>query len=230
MSTLLLRLSGPLQSWGFDSRFETRRTGKEPTKSGVIGLLAAALGRRRDESLDDLNVLRCGVRVDKEGTLLHDFHTARTKSGNTYVTHRYYLSDATFLVGLECDDDVWLETLRQALLKPVFPLFLGRRSCVPTMPIVVGIRKTNLLESLRTESWQLSEYMQRRESKRGNVTLRIVTDASTDDRYAYAQKDLPVSFNPGSRVYTYRPVKEQQYLVLENIIAESTTHDAMSEL
>jgi CRISPR system Cascade subunit CasD len=230
MSTLLLRLSGPLQSWGFDSRFETRRTGKEPTKSGVIGLLAAALGRRRDEPLDDLNVLKFGVRVDKEGTLLHDFHTARTNSGNAYVTHRYYLSDATFLVGLESDDDAFLETLHKALLKPVFPLYLGRRSCVPTMPMVIGIRKTDLLESLRTESWQLSEYMQRRESRHENVTLRIITDAPTDDRYAYAQKDLPVSFDPGSRVYTYRPVKEQPYLVLENIFTENTTHDAMSEL
>ena len=65
MSTLLLRLAGTLQSWGDDSKFEIRRTEKEPTKSGVIGLLAAALGRRRDESLDDLIQLKFGVRVDK---------------------------------------------------------------------------------------------------------------------------------------------------------------------
>jgi CRISPR system Cascade subunit CasD len=229
MSTLLLRLSGPLQSWGSDSRFETRRTGREPTKSGVVGLLAAALGRKRDEPLDDLNCLKFGVRVDKEGTLINDFHTARTKR-NTYVTHRYYLSDATFLVGLESDNDVWLETLRQALLHPAFPLFLGRRSCVPSVPIVVGMREGNLLESLSEESWQLSPYMQQREKRHGNVTLRVVTDASADDRYAFAQKDLPVSFDPGSRVYTYRPVKEQQSVVIEGVTADNTMHDAMSEL
>lgn len=44
MATLLLRLAAPLQSWGSDSKFETRKTGREPTKSGVVGLLAAALG------------------------------------------------------------------------------------------------------------------------------------------------------------------------------------------
>ena len=76
MSTLLLRLAAPIQSWGNDSRFEVRRTGKEPTKSGVIGLLAAALGRSRADSLDDLCSLRFGVRVDQEGQLLRDFHTA----------------------------------------------------------------------------------------------------------------------------------------------------------
>ena len=44
MATLLLRLAAPLQSWGSDSKFETRKTDREPTKSGVVGLLAAALG------------------------------------------------------------------------------------------------------------------------------------------------------------------------------------------
>ena len=59
MATLLLRLAAPLQAWGADSKFETRKTGREPTKSGVIGLLAAALGLRRDET-EPLN--RAAVR------------------------------------------------------------------------------------------------------------------------------------------------------------------------
>lgn len=50
MATLLLRLAAPLQSWGSDSKFETRKTDREPTKSGVVGLLAAALGLRRDDT------------------------------------------------------------------------------------------------------------------------------------------------------------------------------------
>ena len=100
MATLLLRLAGPLQSWGVDSKFETRGTLDFPTKSGVIGLLAAALGYSRDEPLDRLNKLKFGVRVDKEGVRLHDYHTAKGKK-DTYVTHRYYLSDAVFLAGLE---------------------------------------------------------------------------------------------------------------------------------
>lgn len=70
MATLLLRLAAPLQAWGADSKFETRKTGREPTKSGVIGLLAAALGLRRDEreALLRLTGLRFGVRVEREGS------------------------------------------------------------------------------------------------------------------------------------------------------------------
>ena len=75
-STLLLRLAGPMQSWGTRSRFTERDTELEPSKSGVIGLICAALGRTRTESVDDLSQLRMGVRVDFQGTLSRDFHTA----------------------------------------------------------------------------------------------------------------------------------------------------------
>ena len=123
MATLLLRLAAPLQSWGADSKFEIRKTEREPTKSGVIGLLAAALGLRRDDAagLQPLCGLRFGVRVDREGALLEDFHTAGNptprqvqaarRKGRTpdapYVTRRYYLADAVFLVGLESGDEIW---------------------------------------------------------------------------------------------------------------------------
>ena len=65
MATLLLRLAAPLQSWGMDSKFETRKTNREPTKSGVVGLLAAALGIRRDEpdracAFESVCALACG--------------------------------------------------------------------------------------------------------------------------------------------------------------------------
>jgi CRISPR system Cascade subunit CasD len=228
MSTLLLRLAGPLQAWGYDSKFETRRTGREPSKSGVIGLLAAALGRKRDESLDDLNQLRFGIRVDKEGELLRDYHTVQAKK--PYVTYRYYLSDATFLVGLESEDDAWLESLRQALLNPAFPLFLGRRSCVPTMPMVVGIRSAGLLEALREEPWQLSLWMQNKEKKKGHTILRLITDASPDDESAFTQKDHPITFHPANRSYAYRPVKEQAPVIMKDFLPENTDHDPMREL
>ena len=73
MPTLLLRLAGPMQSWGTTSRFDERDTQLEPSKSGVIGLLCAALGRDRAESVDDLAALRMGVRVDREGVPMRDF-------------------------------------------------------------------------------------------------------------------------------------------------------------
>ena len=124
MNTLLLRLTAPLQAWGSDSRFETRRTGREPSKSGVIGLLAAALGRSRADSINDLCQLQFGVRVDQEGQLLRDFHTAHQGEKTAYVTERYYLCDAVFLVGLASEDEELLQTLERALHAPVYPLFL----------------------------------------------------------------------------------------------------------
>ena len=67
MSTLLLRLAAPIQSWGVASKFDTRDTAREPSRSGVIGLLSAALGRSRTDNLDDLKTLRFGVRIDRTG-------------------------------------------------------------------------------------------------------------------------------------------------------------------
>lgn len=230
MSTLLLRLAGPLQAWGADSKFETRRTGREPSKSGVIGLLSAALGRTREESIDDLSALRFGVRVDKEGQLLHDYHTVQMLSGKTYVTHRYYLSDATFLVGLESENEAWLEEIQKAILHPAFPLFLGRRSCVPSQPIVVGIRRTDLIDALKQEPWQLTTWMQKQERKKGNYFLRFLVDALPDDRGAVALKDLPVSFHLVNRKYAYRAVKELTPIALEAAFPKETEHDAMAEL
>ena len=129
MATLLLRLAAPLQSWGADSKFETRKTNREPTKSGVIGLLAAALGLRRDDAagLARLNGLHFAVRADREGSLLVDFHTAnreedRKKGKAPYVTYRHYLQDAVFLVGLESEDTALLQELETALKHPVYPL------------------------------------------------------------------------------------------------------------
>ena len=75
MSTLLLRLAAPLQAWGLDSKFNIRQTGNVPSKSGVTGMLAAALGRSRDESVEDLASLRFGIRVVREGKLICDYHT-----------------------------------------------------------------------------------------------------------------------------------------------------------
>lgn len=151
--TLLLRLEGQLQSWGYRSRFSDRDTGTEPTKSGVIGLLCCALGRDRSEDPTDLAALRMHVRVDREGRLLCDFHTAGGgtfrgrsdyyapnsaggKGKNPIVTQRHYLQDASFLVALE-GDEALLTRLYAALQDPVWPLSLGRRSCPPAASVWV---------------------------------------------------------------------------------------------
>ncbi|MBW2135904.1 MAG: type I-E CRISPR-associated protein Cas5/CasD [Deltaproteobacteria bacterium] len=155
MKTLLLRLTGPMQSWGTQSRFSYRDTEMEPSKSGVIGLLCAALGRPRSHPVDDLARLRMGVRVDREGIMQVDFHTAggTHRKGDSYgvakadgskpqpvTSQRYYLADADFLVGLESHDEALLRQLDQALAHPKWPLYLGRKSFVPAGPVPIGYR------------------------------------------------------------------------------------------
>lgn len=234
MSTLLLRLAAPLQSWGIDAKFDRRGTERLPTKSGVIGLLAAALGRKRNDPIDDLRSLTFGVRVEQEGVLVRDFHTARN-SEDAYVTQRYYLSDAIFLVGLHGDSDL-LTSLEWALGNPVFPLFLGRRSCPPAGQVCLGVRKgMSLLDALRNEPWQAGE--RAKTNRPLEVRLRIVTDASSSDgTAAYLQRDVPLSFAQAHRRFGFRRVTEAPLHLIETseshvpIRAHRTSHDAMSEL
>ncbi len=155
MACLLLRLEGPLQSWGYRSRFSDRDTGLEPTKSGVIGLLCCALGRDRSQSPDDLAELAMHVRVDRQGSLLNDFHTAGagmfrgsrdyfapTSSGgkgkNAVIQQKHYLQDASFLVAVE-GDAALLGQLAEAVKDPVWPLSLGRKGCPPSKGVYVGL-------------------------------------------------------------------------------------------
>jgi len=140
MSCLLLRCVAPMQAWGTRSRFRERDTEREPTKSGIIGLLCAALGRDRSEPLDDLAALRMGVRVDREGIVECDYQTAQNvikadlSGRETQLSNRYYLADAAFLVGLEGERGL-LAQLTTALKNPKWPLFLGRKAFLPGSPV-----------------------------------------------------------------------------------------------
>jgi len=161
MPTLLLRLRGPMQSWGTTSRFDERDTQLEPSKSGVLGLVCAALGRDRSEPVEDLARLRMGVRVDREGLVMRDYQTATgimTAAGKvdphrTVVSPRYYLADAAFLVGLEGADRGLLERIQAALRAPVWPLALGRKAFPPGCPVWFpdGLRELGLADALRVE-------------------------------------------------------------------------------
>lgn len=226
MDTLMLRLAAPLQAWGVDSKFEIRKTNREPTKSGVIGLLAAALGARRDdeEILQKLNTLRFGVRIDQEGRLLIDLHTARKDEKTSYLTRRHYLADAIFVVGLESEDRAFLQELKEALSHPAFPLYLGRRSCPPTQPVCLGIREEGLIEALKNEAWQ-GKKRRLQEAK----TLRVIIDATPGDKGAAPQRDLAISFNPTHRQYGYRAVREK-ILEPKKIFGGETEHDPFLEL
>lgn len=238
MGTLLLRLAAPLQAWGVDSKFETRRTEREPSKSGVIGMLAAALGRSRNDALDDLNELKFGVRIDREGTVLVDFHTAHARQNiyvpkdSDYTTDRHYLQDAVFLVGLYSENDEFLNKIEYALKNPAYPLYLGRRSCPPTLPLVLGIRECGLLEALKNEEWLVKKYSEWIPSN-ADTTLRIVTEALDGEKPDGMIKDKPISFSGEKREYGYRSVKLRSSVkVCDNNTDynEETEHDPMAEL
>lgn len=224
MSTLLLRLAAPLQAWGTDSKFEVRRTNREPSKSGVIGLLAAALGLRRDADLSKLSALRFGVRVDRNGEIIKDFHMAKAEK-TSYLTYRYYLSDAIFLVGLESEDRSFLEQIERALRNPCFPLFLGRRSCPPTLPLVLGIREDTLEIALREEENQNKDLKSIRQSHR-----YIRLDCGVGGQEGAVVQDLPISFNPMRREFGYRRAKEIWIRDDVNTEESAEEHDAMAEL
>jgi CRISPR system Cascade subunit CasD len=138
LRTLLLLLEGPLQAWGVGPRMEFRDTSPLPTKSGVVGLLANALGRSRTDPIDDLARLRMGVAVLRPGKPIVDLQAVldvATVSGGSKnkLTRRHYLADASFLVGLEGEEET-LVSLQEALANPAHPLYLGRRGCFPSPP------------------------------------------------------------------------------------------------
>lgn len=204
MSTLALRLAGPLQSWGVASRFAWRTTASAPTKSGVVGLLAAALGWERDADLSSLTALRFGVRADQPGVRVRDFQTAH--HGDTDVSmplsYRFYLADAVFLAAVEGEDEL-IDTLHTAIRQPHFLPYLGRRSCPPSQPIDLGVRAVGLDDVLHQEPWLASEWYQRREH-RPHVALDMLIEVPPDTHGSDLQRDQPVTFNPRHRKYDLR--------------------------
>lgn len=164
---LVFHLYGPMAAWGDIAIGEYRPSFAHPSKSAIVGLLAAALGIRRDEE-DRQNALAAActfaVRVDSMGSLLRDYHTIQVPSSgagrnrrtfltrraeltepdlNTILSSRDYRCDAVYTVAITlCGGSAFrVAELADALHKPVFTLYLGRKSCplaVPLFPKIVS--------------------------------------------------------------------------------------------
>lgn len=230
MAVLFLRLCAPMQSWGIQSRFTNRDTALEPSKSGVIGLLCAALGKPRDEdtplppghpgwpTLAELAALKMGVRVDYPGKVMRDYQTTggwhlkedhwyRVPSANgtdkrTITSDRFYLADAVFLVALQGELRL-LERLSSALQRPKWQLYLGRKAFVPACPVWLKDGLCPDLNDLRGALVRYPYLCPVKKDPPDVLRLEIEVEYGQGD---IVKPDQPVSFAITGRQYGLRHV------------------------
>lgn len=204
---LVLRLEGPLQSWGEHSKWDYRDTGDYPTKSAVTGLLACALGWSRDDDrirklCNSIDII---IRADRKGTKIRDLHTAssdeiltaerKKRSGsNTVLSYRYYIQDASFLIGITAEEET-LKMCKDALDNPKWSIYLGRKSCVPSHPVIgeISYEYASLMEAM--ESLPITD--------RHDDIILVQRDAEGNT----ATRRMDIIDNPGKRTFQSRLVE-----------------------
>ena len=214
---LALRMEGPLQSWGCDSQYNRRTTNLMPTKSAIAGICCAALGLSRG-SVEELEFLgsfgharmtaivipRKGVKKELPVRRLQDYHTVqstRRASGSInndcVLTQRQYLTDASFGVLLEGDANM-LGEIARALADPVWGIWLGRKTCIPSAPVFAGLRE-NGADALRLLI--------------GEKPLEMFIRQEEVENFAEGRDsipDMPVSFATEQRSFSPRRVRTEQ--------------------
>jgi CRISPR system Cascade subunit CasD len=178
-SVLILRLESPLMAFGGVAVDHHGVIDEFPSTSMLTGLLANALGWDHGDfsALDRLqDRIRFAARIDRPGRRLVDYQTVDlgqehlvktgwTTSGRvderrggsseeTHIRFRHYRADASVTVALTLspvDETPNLNDLEEALREPARPLFLGRKTCLPCVPILAGrIDAPTLLGALRS--------------------------------------------------------------------------------
>ena len=204
---LILRLEGALQAWGETSKWDSRDSADFPTKSGIVGLLGCALGLERgDAELRELSdAVTLAVRADRPGRRTVDFQTVtgsplrtaegkRKSGGDTIISRRTYLQDACFTVFLDAPGP-WLDRLKEALTEPRWPMYLGRKNCVPSRPV---------LEAVVTDYDSLDEAVRRYPlSDRASSPVVYETETESPALASHARPDRLLS---GDRDFALRPV------------------------
>lgn len=182
-STLLLRLAGVTQGWN------TRRTPTDPraphgtlaaeqlapTHSGVVGLMACALGRPRGADMDDLIDLDIVVRTDQLGHARTEFRTTRRPNTlgrvRTVPEREHVLDDAIFLVGVS-GDPALLADVAWALEHPRWALGLGKREFPPLLPLMLGIHADTPAETaLRDHEWLAAHWYRPSQPRTARLNL-----------------------------------------------------------
>ena len=158
---LSLYLDGPLQSWGYQSKFDRRTSLSYPTRSGILGIISAAMGidRKDTKGLRQFDEIKFTIYKFCDSGRMIDFHTvgggwnkkthpqhivpkADGKTGNTVVTYREYLQNAKFGAVVEGESSL-LEKIGSSLINPVWGIWFGRKSCIPASPVFQGYSETH---------------------------------------------------------------------------------------
>lgn len=224
MNTLFLRFEAPMQSWGERGQWSVRDSATEPTKSGVVGLLACASGINDDAQLHDLSeAITIAVRCDREGIPLVDYHTigggyntpqlltaeGKPKLSNgqphTEISHRTYLHNASFLIVIQAETEV-IQQLAFSIQNPVWNIFLGRKSCPPSRPPFEGVGQfDSLVHALEQWPWY--------DPEAGNahcMNVRSVIECTSTERGIRRRHAL---LSRNRRVFGPLHVREQQIAI-----------------
>ena len=194
-----LMLDAPLMSWGHSSRFQRRTTALHPTRSGIFGMICAALGADKGSTVEQewlarlepmrLTVLAIPRRAGVSIRRLEDFHTVqctRRASGSiskdAVISHRQYLLDAMFGVIIAGTPST-LEAVAEALRNPQWGIWFGRKSCIPAAPVLRGlaVTKAEAIANLGLAGKSLD-------------TFAIVEDATMFADGTDTLMDMPVNF------------------------------------
>lgn len=229
MKTATIRLTAPLQSYGNQASFNQRTSDNYPSKSAVIGIIAAALGYRRDDArILQLNNLLFAVRIEQSGNMMTEFQTVEYQKSSTKtarkLTYREFIQDAVFMVAIGSDNDHEIEKIVSALKHPKFQLYLGRRSNPPAGPLMIETYdEENPLQVLEKLSWQAESWYQKR-LRAPKFLTRIIADAELNPENNITMiKDKVGSFNQKNRYYQYRPVIIKKKIELDNLEYKSST-------
>lgn len=223
MRFLALFLRAPLQSWGASAKFGERPSLSFPTKSGILGMLAAASGvdRTDDGWLLNANKLRMTCLIFIPGRRMRDYQTvgggrdpknpwtrrlmsSKADGGtpSTVLTNREYLQDATFGVILASEDCTFAKTLADAIQNPVWGVWLGRKSCIPAEPIFAG-----LAESFEEATSLLNARAKALPRHQGQPASCMTINEVPANQAEEVWHDIPISF--ATRQFAARPVRQE---------------------
>ncbi len=208
MKYIVLWLEGPLQSWGEASKYGRRETLTFPTKSGVYGIILAAMGAKgaQEELLAQLAPLPQKVLSFGVPTQVMDFHMVGSgydssdpwqrlaiprkadgkvpNTGGSKMTYRQYLQDAKFAVIQGLSDEI-SDVVIEALKQPMYGPSLGRKSCVPTEFIFQGVFDSKE---------KAEEHAKNIANKKGVKLTYHVEESSTGSPWDLAVQDVPISY------------------------------------